>query len=195
MYFDHVSLPTLFPGAFHLHTHPTLCFLSQNKWTRDFKNVQRTQLEQWRFCVGQPLLSEGPSLECGWYAQYTALGKTVYFFSFPSRYHLQIASWLWVGLHFCFGFPVLGFAICRGLVCATVISEFTCASVLLCLQDTASLASFATSGVYNLSTCSSAQIPESWGRVGLMKPFHLVLNFQSLSLFVCCAIVGLCINF
>lgn len=133
MYFDHVSPPILFPDPFHLHTHPTLCFLSQKNPTRDFKNAQRTQLEQWCFCVGQLLLSEGPSRSVADMFSDTALGETG--FSFPSRYHLQIASWLWARLCSCFHFPVLGFATCPGLVRAAVSSGLRCASVLLCLED------------------------------------------------------------
>ena len=91
----------------------------------------------------------------------TPLEKTE--FSFAGRYQLQIASWLGIGDHVDLPFlvpgPWLAGTSADPLHNATV-AEFTCAPVLLCLEDTVSLESSITSGSYTLSVSSSAKIPE-----------------------------------
>lgn len=59
-------------------------------------------------------------------------------FLFPSRYELQIVSWLKLGLCVHFPFSVLGLCLVRNfgrLVHVVTVSVITCGPALLCLDD------------------------------------------------------------
>lgn len=93
--------------------------------------------------------------------------KKTWFHS-PSRYQLQVASWVRGGKS-CL-FPFLPAGILAGLslylscTCCHSLCKFICSSILSCLDYTLSLESFITSKVYNHSI-SSTWIPEPWGKL------------------------------
>lgn len=89
---------------------------------------------------------------------------------FPSTggYHLEKASWLWVGPHAHFPSSIwLAFV---QVLCGVTVSECICASALLCVETTVSLTS-SISHSYGLSVLSSTQILSFEGR-GLIEASH-----------------------
>lgn len=114
--------------------------------------------------------------------------KKTWFHS-PSRYQLQVASWVRGGKS-CL-FPFLPAGILAGLslylscTCCHSLCKFICSSILSCLDFTLSLESFITSRVYNQSI-SSTWTPEPWGKV---CDIEISFAHQSLSFSTYCPVV------
>lgn len=143
----------------HLSIHPTsLLFLEKkrhahtqtnknenqnkeaaDKWDKNCQN-KKSQNKPWSLaCVDRLLLGIELPLSAGNTPSDTPLDKTD--FPFPYRHHLQIASWVGVGICFYFPFSVLGHClglIFVGLVHVPIVSvKFICTSVLLYLESIA----------------------------------------------------------
>lgn len=87
-------------------------------------------------------------------------------------YQLQIAYLLWMGPHV--HFPLLsGLKSCRLYAHYHTLSKFLSVSILMFMEDTASLEFSITSVPYKLSASSSAYIPLVLERRDLMNTFHL----------------------
>lgn len=84
-------------------------------------------------------------------------------FPLARRYQLQLASWLWVGLHIHFFYFAANFVslnLARSWVCCHSPYVFIYESVPLYLGDVITPESSADSDSCNLSTSSSTKIPE-----------------------------------
>lgn len=93
------------------------------KIPKESKPKQRVQKTKYRVCFVLALLQGmGPALESGCYIQWHSLEKTDFP---PSKYQLQITSWLVVGLCVYFPFSKLEFCLvstCAGFVYAVTVS-------------------------------------------------------------------------
>ena len=119
----------------------------------------------------------------------TPLEKTN--FAFASRYQLQITFRSSMRAYVHLALSVLGPHVvwtCAGHVCVATVSEFICASVLLCLEDIVSLES---SGSYSLSISSSTRhltlddIPFRTECSNVSQSLHIVQLWVSLLVPIC----------
>lgn len=116
-------------------------------------------------------------------------------FSSSISYHLQLASWLGVGVYIHLPFSVLKFCLawaCAGLAHAVTVSELIWAYALLCLDNSNSLKSTTTSGSYNLFVSLQNRFSGLKGK-GVIKASQLGLkDTKSLILFTLFSFGSLC---
>lgn len=102
-----------------------------NKTSKDKQSKTKTRNP---FCVGPFFLSLQLAIRCGGITSRHSL-KTTIFFSLPSSYELQMATWLGVGFPLLLAGVLYGLNICRSYTSCYGFSEFLCAASLLCLEN------------------------------------------------------------
>jgi hypothetical protein len=126
------------------------------------------------------LLGMGPAMECG---SWHSTGES-WFFSFPSRYGLQISSWLGVNVCVYKAFQCCGFVCLEPVEVLLMLPQYpwvhTCPSPVVEVTN--------TSGYYMVLSLLQGKFLKFEGR-GLMETLSLSCPFQSLLLSAHCPVV------